>query len=69
MRKNFILGLMGITLFFLVLSVLYVFIRYTNDNSNILAPFIPLVVLSGFFIFLVGAFLVALAIFRFIDNR
>ena len=69
MRKNVILGLAGLTLFFLVISVFYIFVIYTERNPDVLKPFIPFVIFSGFFIFLIGAILLALSLSRIIDNK
>ncbi len=64
-NNNFILGFLGIVLFFLVVSVLYIVIFLSDimgvNNFQFIMPF---VVLSGFFIFLVGAMLLALSIYR-----
>jgi hypothetical protein len=62
-----IIVLLGLILFFLVLSVIYsMFIISGGVDSNFKAfqVFIPLIVFTGFFIFLIGAMLIALAIFR-----
>jgi len=59
-KNNLIIGLFGISLFFLVMSVLY-FVIYSNIEKDFVV-FMPFIVLSGLFIFLVGAILVALAI-------
>jgi hypothetical protein len=64
-NNNLILGLFGVTLFFLVVSVLYftMFFSETIEKNN-LDIFMPLVVLTGLFIFLVAAMFVAMSIFR-----
>jgi len=61
----FILALSGLILFFLVMSVLYtiIFLSYITP-LDFLEAFRPLIFLTGFFIFLIGAILIALAIFR-----
>jgi hypothetical protein len=64
-NNNFILGFLGIVLFFLVISVLYIFFFLSLKlQINDFQFMMPLVILTGFFIFLVGAILVALAISR-----
>lgn len=63
--KNFLLGL---TLFFLVVTVLYGVIGLQPLQPK-LQVLIPLVVFSGFFIFLVAAMLVALTIFEYLKER
>ena len=64
-NNNFILGFFGIVLFFLVISVLYLTI-FLSDTIEFMGLqfFMPLIVLTGFFIFLVAAMLLALSIFR-----
>lgn len=70
MRKtNIILFLLGVTLFFMVMTFLYSIIIYTENNPDILAPFIPLIVFSGFLIFLIGAILLSLSIAKMIDRK
>ena len=68
-NNNFILGFLGIVLFFLVISVLYIFIFLSLKlNLNDLQFMMPLVVLTGFFVFLVAAMLLALSLFRMFNN-
>jgi fucose 4-O-acetylase-like acetyltransferase len=71
MRKNDILILTGFCLFFLVMSVFYFMISFAgnDDKVNPIAPFMPFVVLSGFFIFLIAAFIIALTIFKIIEKK
>ncbi|MEK6859654.1 MAG: hypothetical protein AABX54_02455 [Nanoarchaeota archaeon] len=63
--NNLVTGLFGIVLFLLVISVFYI-ITFLSEIIivNDLQAFIPLVVFTGFFIFLVAAMLLALALFR-----
>ena len=69
-NNNFILGFLGIVLFFLVISVLYVFIFLSIEfQFNELDFMIPLIVLSGFFIFLVAAILLALFIYGAFNKK
>ena len=64
-HNNFILGFLGIVLFFLVISVLYIFIFISDIiKFNNLQFFMPLIIFTGFFIFLVAAMLLALSIFK-----
>lgn len=60
-----ILAVLGLILFFLVLSVLY-FIIYLSGIYKLvsLQAFVPFIVFTGFFIFLIGAILLALSIFK-----
>lgn len=69
MRKELILGLLGITLFFMVMTVLYGILSYTQGREDVFVPVFPFIVLSGFFIFLVGAMLVALSLSRIISQK
>jgi hypothetical protein len=66
MKNNWIIALFGLSLYFLVMTVLYTIINLDPENTlpKSLEVFAPFVVLSGFFIFLIGAMLVALAIFN-----
>jgi hypothetical protein len=65
MKNNSIIALFGLSLFFLVMSVLYTIIFLVPKNlSETLQVFAPLVVFTGFFIFLIGAFLVAMSIYK-----
>jgi hypothetical protein len=70
-KKNiFIPGLLGLVLFFLVISVIYVFINISILDQNFDLQFLmPLIVFSGFFIFLVAAMLVSLTIFNAIKRN
>ena len=64
-KDNFILGLFGMILFFLVISVIYIMILISELTSlKEFQIFMPLIVFSGFFIFLIGAMLLALSIFK-----
>ena len=74
MRKdNILIGLIGIILFFLVLSVLYIILTSESvlgfKTESVLQGLMPFVVLTGFFIFLVGAMLVSQAIHRIIIKK
>jgi len=71
MKNNWIIVLFGLSLFFLVLSVLYtmMFVFPENDVENRFQIFIPLVVFSGFFIFLIAAMLVALSLYNMMKSR
>lgn len=66
--KNKILFLLGITIFFLVLCVLYLVILLSQYNQDFLFIFAPFVFLSGFFIFLIAAFLVAMSVSNIISK-
>ena len=69
MKNNWIIALFGFSLFFLVMAVLYSMIYSAPINlPDILQIFFPLVIFSGFFIFLVGAALVALSIFKMLGG-
>ncbi|MDD5193084.1 MAG: hypothetical protein PHF67_00705 [Candidatus Nanoarchaeia archaeon] len=61
-----VLALLGLILFFLVLSVIYSMISISGSLKieEQFQTFMPLIVFSGFFIFLIGAMLVALVIFK-----
>ncbi len=63
---DIIVVLLGLILFFLVLSVIYLMISISGSFKveEQFQIYMPLVVFSGFFIFLVAAMLLALAIFR-----
>jgi polyferredoxin len=65
-HKNvYILATLGLILFFLVMMVLYVILSLSFINPlDFLEAFVPLIVFSGFFIFLIGAILLALSIFK-----
>jgi uncharacterized integral membrane protein len=65
-RKTKILGLIGILLFVVVLLVLYLIILIgQNIQEEINLEYLaPLVIFTGFFIFLVGSVLVGLSIFK-----
>lgn len=67
MRKlvGFVLGLM---LFFMVMTVLYFMISLPQEISFEFQALIPLIVFTGFLIFLVAAILIALAIFSKISK-
>jgi hypothetical protein len=63
--NNLIIGMLGIILFLLVISVLHIFLLFNKViEINNLQVLIPFVVFTGFFIFLIGAMLIALAIFK-----
>lgn len=71
LENNLVVGLFAVGLFFLVISVFYTIISLSDiirennlDLANSLQVFAPLVVLTGFFIFLVAAMLLALSLFR-----
>ncbi len=68
-NRKVILALIGLTLFFLVMTVLYSLILYSENNPSFLLPFIPLIIFSGFFIFLIGAFLLALSLYKTLESR
>lgn len=60
-----IIILLGLILFFVVISVIYLMISISgNLNFSYFQIYMPLIVFSGFFIFLIGAVLIALAIFN-----
>lgn len=65
-QKNIsLLVLMGLILFFLVIAVLYSIILLSEKIPiKDFQEFMPLIVFSGFFIFLIGAMLIALSIFK-----
>jgi len=65
-HKNvLILALAGLTLFFLVMAVLYIIILFSYIIPlDFLQAFVPFIVFSGFFIFLIGAILLAMSIFK-----
>ena len=66
-NNSSVLAVFGLILFFLVLSVIYSMISISgNLDSSFkeLQIFMPLIVFTGFFIFLIGAMLIALTIFR-----
>lgn len=64
-KSSIILVMLGLVLFFLVLSVLYIMISISNIIPlEFIQAFMPFVVLCGFFIFLIGAMLIAFAIFK-----
>lgn len=66
---NLIIMLFSLILFFLVLSVIYLIISISeNLDQSYLKIYIPFVVFSGFFIFLVAANLLSLVIFRIITK-
>lgn len=70
MKQNSIIILFGLSLFFLVMAVLYSLLSLAPEGApDFLQVFVPLVVLSGFFIFLVGAVLVALAVFKWFGGK
>lgn len=65
MKQNQIIALFGLRLLFLVMAVLYSIIFLAPEGApGLLRVFVPLVVFTGFFIFLIGAALVALSIFK-----
>ena len=67
MKQNWVIVLSGLSLFFLVMAVLYSIILLAPEGApGFLSIFVPFVVFSGFFIFLVGAMLVALSIFKWL---
>jgi len=69
MKQNLVTILFGLSSFFLVLSVLYSILFIVPDfEHSSLGVFIPLVVFTGFFIFLIGAMLVALSIFKWLTD-
>jgi len=66
-NNDIIIFLLGLILFFLVLSVIYSMFAISGGMDSKLKEFevfAPLVVFSGFFTFLIGAMLVALFIFE-----
>ena len=68
-NNNLILGLLGLILFFLVVAVIYLVILVSQNTSfKEYQAFMPLIVFSGFFIFLIGAILLALSIFRVVGG-
>jgi hypothetical protein len=69
MRQNLAALLFGLSLFFLVLSVIYsIMFLAPKGEPDFLGIFIPFVVFSGFFIFLIGAILVALSLFKWLGG-
>lgn len=62
------IGIFGILLFIAVLLVLYMLLLITETfeqtDLTILEGLIPLIVFTGFFIFLVGAMLLSLSLFK-----
>jgi uncharacterized membrane protein len=62
------IGIFGILLFIAVLLVLYMLLLITETfeqtDLTILEGSIPLIVFTGFFIFLVGAMLLSLSLFK-----
>lgn len=69
MRQNWVAALFGLSLFFLVIAVFYSFINIIpTETPDYLQIFIPFIVLSGFFIFQIGAMLVALSIFKWLNK-
>ncbi len=64
-----IIILLGLILFFVVISVIYLMISISgNLNFSYFQIYMPLIVFSGFFIFLIGAVLIALAIFNRLNS-
>jgi hypothetical protein len=60
-----ILAMLGLILFFLVIAVLYLIILVSETTPvKDFQGFMPLIVFSGFFIFLIGAILFSLSIFK-----
>jgi len=69
MKQNWVTLLFGFSLFFLVMTVLYAVIFLApKGEPDFLGIFVPLVIFSGFFIFLIGAMLVALSVFRWLGG-
>jgi len=68
MKQNLVALLFGLSLFFLVMAVLYSIILLAPEPEEFLQIFVPLVVFTGFFIFLIGAVLVALSIFKWLSG-
>lgn len=69
MKNNWVVILFGLSLFFLVMSVFYTIIVANPDVDKIPEVFVPFVMLSGFFIFLIGAVLVALGLFKILSEH
>ena len=70
MKNNWIIVLFGFSLFLLVMTVLHTLIFLTPEGlKGNLEVFAPFIVLSGFFIFLIGAMLVALSFYRMLENK
>ncbi|MBS3075675.1 hypothetical protein J4429_04415 [Candidatus Pacearchaeota archaeon] len=65
-NNSSVLALLGLIIFFLVISVIYSIISISGSFKveEQFQIFMPLVVFTGFFIFLIGAMLIALAIFK-----
>lgn len=61
--KKYVGLILGLTLFFMVMTVLYLMISLPQQATFAFQALIPLIVLSGFFIFLIAAMLIALALF------
>ncbi|VVB77870.1 Uncharacterised protein [uncultured archaeon] len=69
MKQSWVTILFGLSLFFLVMSVLYFIISLApKGEPDFLGMFAPFVILSGLFIFLIGAMLVALSIFKWLGG-
>jgi len=69
MGRNLIMGIAGLTLFFLVLTVLYTLFVIGGEPDEILLSFAPFVFLSGLFIFIIGAILLGTSIYRTIAGK
>ncbi len=64
-NTDMITALLGLILFFLVISVIYSMISISGSlKFNYIQVYMPFIVFSGFFIFLIGAMLIGLVIFR-----
>ena len=66
MKNNWVIILFGLSLFFLVMSIFYTIIVANPDVDKIPEVFAPFIILSGFFIFLIGAVLFALGLHKII---
>ena len=72
MKENKILLLLGFILFTLVLSVIYLMMLIEIMSPDLLKDvqmFAPLMVFTGFFIFLIGACLVANVLAEYIKRK
>ncbi len=69
MKQYWVSLLFGLILFFLVMSVIYsVMFLAPKGDLKFMGIFVPFIVFSGFFIFLIGAILVALSIFKLLGG-
>jgi hypothetical protein len=67
--KNTIIFLIGITLFVLVLIGISITIYVDNIIHLEDLGFMPIIIFTGFFIFIIAAILVGLSLFKIIQNK